>query len=287
MVVRSLLLIICFSFGSVSLYGQADSTYTLEYLDKSTRFAWLTYGADLNYLTGGSTQQLRNGNLSDTNFDGTLFPRLTIGGIHFWGHADFYVSFALSFLSIQNTPSGISDLRVTHPIETGFRLFPLKLQPGRFSPFVGVSLKRLRFSQESEDLSTENGVPNYGKNISPLQFGLVYTTDRWHLSASSYYNFQNEFEYYISPTEVADVVLDPLSFNISFLRYIDSDKSFRTKSAVRQINKNYETLKRNNLLSAWFIGLGPSSALQTRKSPFLKENYAFLATPIQPQYYRI
>jgi len=260
---------------STVLYGQTDSLYTQTYLDRSTRFAWLTYGGDLNYLTGGSTQQLINGSKQQTNFGGTFLPRLTIGGIHFWGHADFYVSFPLSFLSIQDVPNGLDELEVYQGVETGMRIYPLKLAPQRISPFVGISFRRVRFSQESEESNSSNGVPTYGRFIYPLQFGVTYTSDRWHISASSYYNYQNEFNYFISPVETADVRLDPVSFNLSLLRYIDSDRHMRSSGAAGRINEDYQVLKNNDLLSAWFFGIGPSAALQMSKSPYLRENYQY------------
>jgi len=86
--------VICL-LAALTLLGQSDSVYTQKYLDKSTRFAWLTYGADINFLTGGTTQQLVNGTKVPTNFGSALMPRLTIGGINFWGHIDFYVTFPL------------------------------------------------------------------------------------------------------------------------------------------------------------------------------------------------
>ncbi|WMN06049.1 hypothetical protein QYS48_31420 [Marivirga arenosa] len=261
---------------SIKLNGQSDSVYTQSYLDKSTRFAWLTYGGDLNYLSGGTTQQFINGVKQDTDFGSTLMPRLTIGGIHFWGHADFYVTFPLSFLTLQDKPSGINQLDVYQGVETGMRLYPLKLQPQRLSPFLGISFRRFRFSQESEESNSSNGIPSYGRFIHPLQFGLTYTSDKWHISASGYYNYQNEFDYYISPTETADVRLNPVSVNLSLLRYIDTDRHFRTPSAARQLNDYYKKLKSENLLSAWFFGIGPSAALQMNKSTYLKENHPFL-----------
>lgn len=261
---------------SISLYGQSDSVYTQSYLDKSTRFAWLTYGGDLNYLSGGTTQQFINGVKQDTNFGSTLMPRLTIGGIHFWGHADFYVTFPLSFLTLQDKPSGLNQLDVYQGVETGMRLYPLKLQPQRLSPFLGISFRRFRYSQGSEESNSSNGVPSYGRFIHPLQFGLTYTSDKWHISASGYYNYQNEFDYYISPTETANVRLNPVSVNISLLRYIDTDRHFRTPSAAGQLNDYYKKLKSENLLSAWFFGIGPSAALQMNKSTYLKENHPFL-----------
>ena len=261
---------------SVSLYGQSDSVYTQSYLDKSTRFAWLTYGGDLNYLSGGTTQQLINGVKQDTDFGSTLTPRLTIGGIHFWGHADFYVTFPLSFLTLQDKPSGLNHLDVYQGVETGMRLYPLKLQPQRLSPFLGISFRRFRFSQESGESNSSNVVPSYGRFTHPVQFGLTYTSDQWHFSASGYYNYQNEFDYFISPTETANVRLNPVSFSLSFLRYIDTDRHFRKPGAAGQLNDYYQKLKSENLLSAWFFGIGPSAALQMNKSAYFRENYPFL-----------
>ncbi len=262
-------------FICCNLFGQPDTVYTQDYLDKSTRFAWFTYGGDLNYLSGGTTQQIVNGVKQTTDFGMTLMPRLTIGGIHFWGHTDFYVTFPLSFLTLQNMPGGLDDLEVYQGVETGMRLYPIKLQPQKISPFLGISFRRLRFSQESEDKVSNNGVPSYGRFIHPVQFGLTYTTNKWHISASGYYNFQNEFNYFISPTETAAVKLDPLSFNLSLIKYVDSDRHMRTPQAAGQINKDYDVLKNQNLLSTWFFGIGPSSALQMTKSSYLKENFPF------------
>lgn len=105
---------------------------------------------------------------------------------------------------------------------------------------------------------------------------MTYTSDKWHISASGYYNYQNEFDYYISPTETANVRLNPVSVNLSLLRYIDTDRHFRTPSAAGQLNDYYKKLKNENLLSAWFFGIGPSAALQMNKSTYLKENHPFL-----------
>jgi len=261
---------------SLGLYAQQDSVYTKEYLDKSTRFAWLTFGGDLNYLiTGGNTQQLLNSTKQNTAFGGTLMPRLTIGGIHFWGHADFYVSFPLSFLTYQNMPVGLHELEVYQGVETGARIYPLKLKPQSLRPFVGISFRRFRFAQESEERISNNGVPSYGRFTHPVQFGLTYTSNKWHVSASAYYNYQNNFSYYIAPDQTANVELNPLSVNLSLLRYIDSDRNMRNPRAVGQVNKIHQILKAKNRLSAWFFGIGPSSALQISKSSYLRQNFPF------------
>lgn len=257
------------------LLAQTDTVYTRSYLDKSTRFAWLTYGGDLLYQSGGSTQFMQGNGLQDLDFGSSLIPRLTIGGIHFWGHADFYVTFPLASLAYQSVPDRLSDLELYQGVETGIRLYPLKLQPGRISPFAGISLRRMRFEQEGEATQTDNGVPNYGRFTHPIQVGLTYTTPKWHISASAYINHQRDFDYYISPDQQAAVQLDPVTFNLSLLRYVDSDRFMREPDAVARINRNHETLRKARLLSAWFVAVGPSAALQVTRSPYLRSRFPF------------
>jgi len=259
-----------------SLIAQTDSVYTKAYLERSTKFAWLTYGGDLLNLSGGTTRFLQNNTVQSTSFSSTTLPRLTIGGIHFWGHADFYVTFPLSFLAFQNEPDGFSDFSYLQGIETGARIYPWKLQAKRISPFVGISFRSMSFSQETEEDQFPYDAPIYERMIAPLQFGLTYTSNKFHITASSYYQFRDNFDYFISPTQSANISVDPLSFNISILRYVDSDRHYRQDKTVRNLNAQHRVLEKENRLSAWYFGIGPSAGLQLSKSSFLRENYPAL-----------
>lgn len=272
MLVVFIFLLVC----SASLRAQSEE-YSLEYLDKSSRFAWLTLGGDLNILTGGSSSFQSAGTLQEFNWSHTLTPRLTIGGIHFWGHADFYVTFPLSFLTWQDRPAVMGDLSVQQGVETGARLYPWKLESGKLRPFAGISFRRFVFSQEQEGSPYTNGAPRFGRFIYPWQFGLSYTTKKWIFSASSYYQRLDRFDYYLSPTQQARVNLQPWSLNFSILRHIDSDARVRSKRAHQAINQEFNRLKEAGKLSAWFVGLGPSAALQMGRSSYLEQNYPYLA----------
>ncbi|WKN44070.1 hypothetical protein [Tunicatimonas pelagia] len=264
-------------FWLLCAQAQVDTTvYTQEYIERSTKFAWLTLGGDLLALPGGSTEYLQEGTLQQTSFGNTFIPRLTIGGIHFWGHADFYVTFPLSFLALQSTPDLFDELSYTHGIETGMRLYPMKLQPKRISPFLGISFRSFTYQHLlNEDEYTE-GSPRYSRMITPLQFGATYATDKYLLSASAYYQFRDEIDYYISPTQAGTTTFNPVSFNLSFLRYWDTGESSRSPQAVRNLNHKYHVLKQENRLSAWYWGVGPSAGLQMSKSAYLENQFPFL-----------
>lgn len=259
--------------GIEHLTAQGDTIYTERYIDRSTRFAWMTLGAELNHNTGGSSQFMQANMKLPVDLGGTYTPRLTIGGIHFWGHADFYVTFPLSSLTYQEVPTALSELRVRQGVETGARVYPFKLKVGAPRPFVGISFRRFQFAQASADANYILGVPNYGTFIYPLQFGFTHSTEKWLYSASSYYTFQNSFAYALSPNETAAVELNAFSFSVSVMRYFDLDRGMRSKRAVAQVNEDHRRLEEAGKLSAWFFGIGPSSALQVSKSPYLRVNF--------------
>lgn len=68
------------------------------YIEKQTRhrFAQLNLGFDGQASAGGSTFILNPPQYADELlFDPLFTPRFLIGGIHFWGHADFYLAIPL------------------------------------------------------------------------------------------------------------------------------------------------------------------------------------------------
>lgn len=266
--------ILCGLFFVIFSAASQDSTYTVSYLKRSSSFAWTTLGFDVLSLAGGSTEVLENGIKKPVSFTNSVVPRVTIGGVHFWGHADFYVTFPLPF-SIRNTPSEFSSLAYTQRVETGTRLYPFKLKQNRLSPFVGISRRLLSFTQAQQESDFET-TPTYQKMISPVQVGLTYTTSRYLVTASAYIQKKQAATYFITPVETAMVKFNPVSLNLAFLWYWDTDKNASNKKEVEQYNRKYEVLRKENRLSAWYWGIGPSTALQMDKSAFIEANYPYL-----------
>ncbi|MGD1844892.1 MAG: hypothetical protein ACFB10_05810 [Salibacteraceae bacterium] len=256
------------SWGS-STFCQSDSTYTLPYLQKSTKFASFILGGDLFLLGGGESNYLDNNQLTTTSFAPTLLPRLTIGGLHFCGHANFYVTFPLGFLAVGSTPSVFSELRYRQSVETGARIYPFALKPSSFRPYAGISFRPMYYRHEQKESNFSNGGPFFAKVITPVEFGFTYASGKYLFSASGYYQFTDRFDYYLAPGTLGRVELEPLTFNFGIYRYMDTDRHMRTKKAARNLNLQHEVLEKADRLSTWYWGLGPSAALQMSKSDFL------------------
>ncbi len=261
---------------SPGIFAQVDSTYTLDYLNRSTKFAWLTLGVGLLNERSGTTQFIQAGQLENVSFNTAITPRLTIGGIHFWGHADFYVTFPLNFASVRNVPSELENLRFNQGIETGARIYPLKLQPGRISPFAGVSFNTFSYRQEVKGQDFAEDVPVYQDVIVPLEVGLTYSTDKYHITASAYYQSIDNFNYFILPDQTATVDVNPVSFNLRIYKYWDTDQNMRKPAVARRLNRMHDILDNEGLLSAWYWGIGPSAGIQMSKSSYLRNNFPYL-----------
>lgn len=259
-----------------SVYAQTDTVYTMKYIDRSTKFAQMTLGGDVLMLGAGQTDYLINGVRGNTTYGNTFIPRVTIGGLHFWNHADFYVSFPLSFLAMANHPTEIRGAVNLEGIETGARVYPWKIKPNTIRPFLGVSFRLKEFSLGANSNDYANGYPVFQKMTAPIQVGVTYASQKYLLSCSAYYNDLQTAPVFISSTRVGVATLQPWSFNISLVRYWDSDRHARSKRSVRAMNMMDSVLRKGKRMSAWYWGIGPSAGLQMSKSDFLKECYPYL-----------
>lgn len=250
-----------------------DTFYTTDYLDRSTRFAWTTFGADLLTLTGGESDYLSGGQLQRTDFGNAYIPRLSIGGIHFWGHADFYVTFPLSFLALTDRPPAFEKLKYLHGIETGARVYPLPLGPRRLRPFAGISFRSETFGFERPDDNFPEGYPLRQRFVAPLQAGLTYASKKFLLTAGMHYIFNREQDYFLDGNNTGKVRFNPLSVSLSVYRYFDLDAGARAPKGVSQENIKHYLLDRYGRLSGFYWGIGPSAALQVSRSDFFQEKY--------------
>ena len=186
------------------------------------------------------------------------------------------MTFPLNFASIGDTPDGFETLRFNQGLETGARLYPLKLQPGRISPFMGISFNTFSYQQEMENANFSGEAPIHQKIIAPLEFGLTYTTDEYLITASAYYRTLDNFNYAISPAETGVVSPDPMSFSLRIYKYWDTDKSMRKPGVVRELNRRHDILEKENRLSTWYWGIGPSAGIQLSRSSYFKNNFPYL-----------
>lgn len=269
---RTLLFFNLLLSGFLCAQNPSDTFYTPEYLYRSTRFAWTTLSSELTLLPGGRIDLPGSGR---TDFAPTLLPRLSIGGIHFWGHADFYVTFPLP---LRKNFSGIpfEEVHYREGIETGARVYPWRLRAGAVRPYVGISFKSLTYGHRLPDTDYGQGIPKTQRFIRPLQAGLTYATSGFLFTGSVHWLQQRTFQYPISPDTETSGSFHPWTLSLGIVKYWDSDSQARTERGIQQENIKHYLLEKNGKMSAFYWAAGPSAALQLGKSPFLKNQHPAL-----------
>ena len=214
-------------------------------------------GSDGQQLTGTVPTQLR--------------PHLTIGALHFWGHADFYVTFPVGGNLIRR-PDGEPTASYDPGIETGARMYPWRLEAGKVRPFVGVAFTTSSFRQLVAGQQPD--APSLNRSLFPLQAGLTFATKHSLLEAGVAYRTRSSFNYYIDRSTVVTMAVPSTWFWLGIKWYFDTtlpaEKDYANTQRLEQ------RLIRHNQLSGLALAIGPSSAFFTRKSVYNSETCPYL-----------
>ncbi len=261
------------------LLGQA-------YLEKQTRhrFAQMTLGLDYEVSLGGRTSYLNaSGELQTAELESTRRPRFTIGGTHFWGHADFYIGIPLSYPSQEIDNQSISVLR---GVETAFKFYPWPIKHQALRPYLGISLSPFYFEQDNGNLELGDG-PELNITSLPAMVGFTYNFGDNLLEFSASWNYANERNYYVSTTTEATIETPPLYFNLAFKRILETTGGAETDWESGKTKEVTEQLAEAGKLNSFYLGVGLSSAWWLGQSSYNEELRPYLEgynTSIMPDF---
>lgn len=247
----SLLTTILFLFGQMAL--------AQVYLDGGNtrhRFAQMTVGAEMLYVPeGGSAQFLQDGELQMTDFPARIQPRLSIGGTHFWGHAEFYVAFDLPNLVDTEVAPG-TDIFTSTGVETAFKYYPWRLEKGKVRPFVGsgMAVPGVRISQGDQRGRYAN------QTIVPITAGLTYQTGKLLWEVGGRYRTGSNTDYFLSRTQ--STTLEPSRWSaFAGVRFqFETTLSAEAPYQDGRTDAIVEKLGEMGKLSGFSVAVGPSSS---------------------------
>jgi hypothetical protein len=238
------------------------------------RFAQTYLGVDLGYTpANGRTSFLSSAGLEEgAAIPGSLTPRLTVGGFHFWGRADFFVTFPLATIA---TLSSVADREISFRtgVETGARVYPWRLEAGRVRPFVGAGWALTHYGQGE---GSQAG-PELSLSRVPLQAGLIWYDRAGALELSARWTPGLRADYPLSRTVQARTTLPSLSVGVGY-RYA-FDATAPGESAVRsgEEGRREAVLAAAGRLNSFSVAVAPSSALPLTSSSYRRLSRPYLA----------
>ena len=164
------------------------------------RFAQLNLGTDLLLLPPSGTgvyQKTDNGAFLKEEMKTVIQNRITIGGTHFWGKADFYI--AIPILQLENK-------NYRYGVETGGKYFFNRITHKQLSPYLGAAMLYHNYQAECGG--------NREKMIFPVLGGLCYSRGRFLADFGLSYSFHKEIDYYYEETRNLPVKTPALALRL-------------------------------------------------------------------------
>ena len=237
------------------------------YVEKKTRHRFGEMYSGLGYMSsiGGSTNFLDSqGNIQSLKLNRTSGPRLLIGGTHFWGHADFYVSIPFTF--DQYTKQNQTILH-SNSVETGFKFFPWRIENGKFRPFVGIVWTPFLYEQENGNFEFGEG-PRLNHTSFPVLGGFTFRAGNHLFNLGTSWNYSNKQEYYISRSQRIKVRTPPFQLSLSYGFLFDTTIRAEEEWENGITQKKMVELEKLGELDNFYLSTGFSSAFWLGKSTY-------------------
>jgi hypothetical protein len=203
-------------------------------------FAQTYFGIQADYMHGSA------------DFQPLGALRFNIGGLHFWKHADFYVSFPITTL-------GPSNPEYSEGVLTGARFLPIPLGSGKINPFIGGY-----WSTPSLEI---NKGPELQKNNGGFEGGLYFLLGR-SLSGeiTGRYTAGQSVRYPLSESQFSDLTMPEWTLSFSLKKYIDTTAGLSSEAGKKWVKERRQELTVEKKLNVFSAGIGLSANIQL--SPF-------------------
>jgi outer membrane protein W len=258
-----------FVFTGYSVFSQSYISNRSKY-----HFAQGAMGLDFQYISRtGLTKYTSEGKTKEYAFGGYTVPRIVIGGLHFWGHAD--IAFNIPVGEIGKKQDSIALNYSDFDIMT-FKYYPWAIKKNKVRPYLGTSVNINTFAQQG------SGVYNsvYGGKVYKLGFpinaGISYQIGNWLINADAKFNFNRNRTIYTSRTETNILTLPGSSVSFGVRKLFESTApKFEKQYADGTMKKDYED--NQHKLNAFSFGLGISTNIYTAIGAYNDVNRKFLS----------
>lgn len=229
-------------------------------VERRFRFAELFTGADMSLLPAGRVDD------ASRSLPGRALPRLTIGGLHFWGHADFAVTFPVGTAP---RGQGAARSRLSTGIETRGRWYVRPLRTDGLSPFLGAGLGAV-------DLQLGDGPRTY--RMQPMaQAGLAWR--RGNVLVEAGWSVRPTLAESYPVSRVTETVVRPPSQTV----FVGVHRLFETTAGLAEPVRSGEwgrreaALRAAGRLSGPTLAIGASSPILTGSGARNRDVRPFLA----------
>ncbi|HAA19573.1 MAG TPA: hypothetical protein DCP28_12680 [Cytophagales bacterium] len=186
-------------------------------------------------------------------FPALYSPRLTIGGMHFWGKVDFNINVPLTFLGNHQLDE-TSEIDFRPGAELSARYYPWRMEYGKVRPYAGISLNDmiLEISDEAMGYRQELWV------TTSLLGGLSYARNDWQVNAEVMWMPQTDREFYADQLTPYTMQLPSTYFSVGVVKYFEG--TLHEEERIEESSALEAKLTKERKINTFSIGIAPSGS---------------------------
>ena len=253
----------------LGLFAQSDSTQKKR-LDFGR--SYIEVGGSFSPSFTG--QQITANGISSFDHSASINPYINWGAFHFWGHAEFYVSFPVGQLLLK--PDENVGYSLSHSTVTGARYLPLAYENKKLRPYVGAAWSASLFKQT---IKPDEDQPLISKDFNLVpDAGLVYGSDNLSFRLGAKYHNNNEWEYALSKSQFATISTPKLNLQFGIIYTYEGSRKVELETQEKW--NNYERTSKigaaTSKVGDFFVGAGPSNSFSLNKSEYNQSMLPYL-----------
>lgn len=234
------------------------------------RFAQSSLGLDLYYCWGGTILLPQNDSQRvNAALNRGLSPRIHLGGLHFWGHAEFYLNINLGSFRFNNSALTVKQ---SQGDIFGLKIFPKAVAFGKVNAYMGTALASSGFKAQNS--------ARYNKANLPLTFGIFYFKRKVGFDFSFTYIFKNSYSYYYTRQSSFTVKQPSLLINLGIRRLFETTRSAEKDYLSGKTDSIYRVLRKAKRLNSFYVGGGPSSAFYLKEDRNNTNTFSFMGNKL-------
>lgn len=224
------------------------------YLEKASqhRFARGYIGLNTQYQPNSGTMFIDE---VPQSFPTQVVPRITLGGVHFWGRLDFSMSLSLARFTHSQLSESTSIVYQTGG-DFSARYYPWQIKEHRLRPYIGGGLQYIVLGLQHEDLGSRY---DFLPSFSGVG-GFSYALGDWQLNADVTWLPFTETHFYTNRTQQETFRLPSLYYSLGLVRYFDSTIKKEREKESGQWDFIVSELEPRNRLNTFTLGLAPTTA---------------------------
>jgi hypothetical protein len=217
---------------------------------------------------------LPDGSIMDFENSSAMAPYLNIGGFHFWGHADFFISIPLAQIPFKKNDS--TNFTFNKSVVTGARFLPWAFRENKIRPYVGVNWAIINFQNK---IKPEENQPLLSENKLIFDAGLLYGKSNLMVRLGvSYDPINTEINYPVTKSSFQKINTPNWNAYFSLIYAFETTRSKKIERINQELIK-YPTLSSPTLnvekKGDWFVGIGPSTSFMLSNSEYNESAFPY------------